>query len=482
MKEKSVKKNYVYNLLYQLLVIILPIITTPYLARTLGAEGNGIYGYTTSILTYFILFGSLGITMYGNREVAYVQSDKQKRSNLFWELFVFKTITMFFSIVVFFFMFARTGVNSLYYKILLIELVGNLIDISWFYQGMEDFKKIVIRNFVIRILSIILIFVFVKSFDDLWKYFLLVTLSTFIGSSTLWIGLKKYIVKPKNIKILKHLKYLLLLFIPQIATQIYTVVDKTMIGNMLKDMKEVGYYEQAQKIAKLLLTIITSLGTVMIPRMASTYQEKNYEKLFNYMKTTINFVWLLGCAITFGLIAVAPEFVPLFFGKGYGPVVNLLYIFSFLVLAIGLNNVIGVQYLIPTKKENYYTISVVSAAIFNFILNIILINYIGTIGAAIASVLAEILIVFIQLYCIRKEFEVGYVFKIGIKYILFGIIMLIITQYVGTFFDNTVIKLFLKIMIGAITYIILLLLSKDKFIKENISPIINKIKRKVIKG
>ena len=482
MEKKSVKKNYIYNMIYQILVIIIPIITTPYLARTLGAEGNGIYGYTVSILTYFILFGNLGITMYGNREIAYVQNDKQKRSNLFWELFIFKTITMFFSIIVFFFMFARTGTNSLYYKILLIEFMGNLIDISWFYQGMEDFKKIVVRNFIIKLISVISIFMFIKKFDDLWKFFLITTLSTFIGSSTLWIGLKKNLVKPKSIKIKKHLKYLLLLFIPQIATQIYTVVDKTMIGSMLKDMKEVGYYEQAQKIAKLLLTIITSLGTVMIPRMASTYKEKDYEKMFYYMKTTINFVWLLGCAITFGLIAIAPEFVPLFFGKGYGPVVNLLYIFSFIVLAIGLNNVIGIQYLIPTKKEKYYTISVVSAAIFNFVLNLILINYIGTIGAAIASVLAETLIVFIQLYCIRKEFEISYVLKIGIKYVLFGMIMLIITQYVGTFFDSNIIKIGIKIFVGAVTYITLLLVSKDKFIKENIYPIINKIKRKIVKG
>lgn len=482
MEKKSVKKNYIYNMLYQILVIIIPIITTPYLARTLGAEGNGIYGYTTSILTYFILFGSLGITMYGNREIAYVQNDIQKRSNIFWELFIFKTITMLFSIVVFFFIFARTGVNSLYYKILLIELFGSIIDISWFYQGMEDFKKIVVRNFIIKIISVISIFVFIKEIDDLWKYFLVTSASTFVGSLTLWLGLKKYILKPKTVKIKKHLKYLLLLFIPQIATQIYTVVDKTMIGLLLKDMKEVGYYEQAQKIAKLLLTIITSLGTVMIPRMASTYKEKDYEKMFYYMKTTINFVWLLGCAITFGLIAIAPEFVPLFFGKGYGPVVNLLYIFSFIVLAIGLNNVIGIQYLIPTKKEKYYTISVVSAAIFNFVLNLILINYIGTIGAAIASVLAETLIVFIQLYCIRKEFEISYVLKIGIKYVLFGMIMLIITQYVGTFFDSNIIKIGIKIFVGAVTYITLLLVSKDKFIKENIYPIINKIKRKIVKG
>lgn len=481
MEKKSVKKNYIYNMLYQLLIIFLPIITTPYIARKLGANGNGIYGYTISIVTYFILFGSLGINLYGQREIAYNQNDKEKRSKIFWELVIIKAITMCISAILFFIFFCRTGEYSIYYKILLLEMLANVLDISWFYQGLEDFKKTVIRNFIVKTISVICIFTFIKGPGDLTKYMYIYVLSTLFGSLTLWLGIKKYLSKPKKLNLKKHLKFLLILFIPQVATQIYTVVDKTMIGNILNNMTEVGYYEQAQKIAKLLLTIITSLGTVMVPRMAYTFKEKDYDKIFDYLKRTINFVWLLGCAITFGLIAVSAEFVPLFFGQGYEPVVNLLCIFSFLVLAIGLNNVIGVQYLIPTKKEKYYTISVVSAALFNFVLNLILINKIGTIGAAIASVFAEILIIFIQLYFIRKEFKVSYVFKNGIKYVVFGLIMLVGTRFVGAFFDSNIVRITVKVAVGMLIYTTLLLLSRDKFVNENFIPILNRIKMKFIK-
>lgn len=482
MRKESVKKNYIYNMLYQLLVIIIPIITTPYIARRLGADGNGIYGYTISIVTYFILFGSLGISLYGQREIAYYQNDKEKRSSIFWELFIIRLITMLISAILFYLIFCLNGYYAIYYRILLIEMLANVLDISWFFQGMEDFKKIVIRNFIIKIISVICILFFIKGPDDVNIYLLIYVLSTLFGSLSLWISIFKYIGKTNKLEFKKHIPLIMSLFIPQIAIQIYTVVDKTMIGNMLNDMAEVGYYEQAQKISKLLLTVITSLGTVMIPRMAFTYKKKDYDKLFYYMKKTINFVWLLGCAITFGLIAVAPEFVPLFFGDGYEPVVNLLYVFSFIVLAIGINNVIGMQYLIPTKKEKYFTISVVSAAIFNFIFNIFMIKFIGTIGAAIASVLAETFIIFIQLYFIRKEFQVSYVFKIGIKYIIFGCIMLCVSQFIGSFFNGNLLKIFVKIIVGGIIYISLLLISKDCLIYELINSYINKIKRKFIKG
>lgn len=481
MNKKSVKKNYIYNMLYQLLVIILPIITTPYLARKLGAEGNGIFGYTSSIVAYFILFGTLGISMYGNREIAYNQKNKQKYSNVFWNLIIIKSVIMILSICVFLCFFAISGQYCLYYRILILELLGNLFDIVWFYQGLEDFKKIVIRNFIIKIISVVLIFVFIKSYDDLWRYFIITTLSTLIGSLSLWIGLKKYIVKPDQIEIKKHIKSILLLFIPQVAIQVYTVLDKTMIGSILNDMSEVGYYEQSQKITKLLLTIITSLGTVMIPRMASTYKDGNYDKLNIYMKKTINFVWILGCAITFGVIAVAPEFVPMFFGPGYEPVVQLLSVFSFLILAIGINNVIGIQYLIPTKKENIFTLSVVLAAAINFTLNLILINFMGTLGVALSSVIAETSIIFIQSWCIRKEVDVKYFAKIGIKYVVFGIIMLCSTAFLSMLISNNLICLITKVIVGCVVYFLLLIISKDKFVLENIFPILNKFKNKLIK-
>ena len=344
MKKKSIKKNYIYNMLYQLLVILLPIITTPYLARRLGANGNGTFGYTVSIVTYFILFGSLGIAMYGQREIAYNQNNKEKRSKIFWELFIIKTITMIISSIVFFIVFGISGNYAIYYRILLLEMLANALDISWFYQGMEDFKKIVIRNFIIKIISVICIFSFIKGPSDLQTYMYIYVCSTLFGCLTLWVGIWKHIEKPNNLKFLYHIPLTISLFIPQIAIQVYTVLDKTMIGGILNDMNEVGYYEQAQKIVKILLTVITAVSTVMMPRIANCYAEGNKEKIKVYMKKTFNFIFILAFPLMFGIISVSDKFVPLFFGQGYDKVALIMSVISPIILFIGMSNVIGTQY------------------------------------------------------------------------------------------------------------------------------------------
>ena len=170
MKKKSVAKNYIYNLSYQILAIIIPLITTPYLSRILGAENIGIYSYTLSITTYFILFGSLGVAMYGQREIAYVQKNIKKRSITFCEIFIMRLITLFISLLIFYFTFCLNGQYATYYKILMLEIIANAIDISWFFQGLEEFKKTVIRNMIVKVISVICIFVFVKTSNDLNKY------------------------------------------------------------------------------------------------------------------------------------------------------------------------------------------------------------------------------------------------------------------------------------------------------------------------
>ena len=175
--KKSIAKNYIYNLIYQMLTIVLPLITTPYLSRVLGAENIGIYGYTLSIVTYFVLFGTLGIAMYGQREIAYVQNDKTKQSKTFWEIVITRFITLTIASVTFYITFCIRGQYTTYYTILLLELLANALDISWYYQGIEDFGKTVIRNLVVKILSLVCIFVFVKTQADLWKYMLIYVLA-----------------------------------------------------------------------------------------------------------------------------------------------------------------------------------------------------------------------------------------------------------------------------------------------------------------
>lgn len=477
MKQKSISKNYLYNLFYQILVIVMPLITTPYLSRVLGAEAIGIYSYTLSIATYFILFGTLGISLYGQREIAYVQEDDKKRSITFWEILFLKIITMAISIFIFWVTYGMHGQYKIYYRILVIELISQCIDISWFFQGIEEFKKTVIRNSIVKLIFAICIFMFVKSPNDLIKYIVIIAGANLFGNMSLWMYIPKYIQKVaiKDLHVFKHLKPTILLFIPQIAVQIYTVLDRTMLGIIIEDKSEVGFYEQAQKVVKLLLTLITSLGTVMVPRMASTFAKGDKEQLKKYMYSSFSFVFFLAFPIMAGLILISGEFVPIFFGQGYEKVAVLINVIVPITLFIGLSNIIGTQYLLPTKRQTEFSISVIVGAIVNFILNIIVIKKYASIGASITTVIAEFLVTAVQFYFVRKEIDIKTVLRLSKNNIIATVIMFVIvyiTTKVLTLHGSY--SIIIQITEGCIIYGIILILLKDSFVND----VLNKVNEK----
>lgn len=467
MKEKtSLTKNYIYNLCYQVLIIIIPIITTPYLARTLGATQIGVYSYTNSIVSCFILFGSLGITLYAQREIAYVQDNVEKRSKIFFEMIFLRIITVSLSMILYYFTCIRNNEYTLYYTIFIIEIVASCLDVSWFLQGLEQFKKTVLRNTLVKVISTVCIFLFVKTPEDLYKYALIYSLSVFLGNLTLWYYVPKYIqkVKLKQLELKKHIKPVLLLFIPQVALQMYMVLDKTMLGMLITDKTEVGYYEQSQKIIRLLLTIITSLGTVMVPRMANMFVNNNKEKLNFYMMKSFEFILFLSIPMMLGLMTISNYFVPIFLGEGYEKVSILLNIVSPMLIIVGLNNVTGVQFLLPTKKQKEFTIAVVMGAVINFILNLIFIPIWKSIGASFTSALAETTVLIIELYYCKQYINIKQIGKSAIKKILAGIIMFVIASCIP-FIHTNLITMLIKIIVGAATYFILLAIMKDDFMK-----------------
>ncbi len=480
MQKKSITKNYVYNLLYQVLTLILPLVTAPYISRVLGAENIGIYSYTISIVTYFITFGSLGIALYGQREIAYVQNDKEKYSKIFWEIILLRLITLSCSLLLFYFIFVfRNNQYHIYYTILILEIFANFLDVSWFFKGIEEFKKNVMRHFIVKVISLILIFIFVKTKNDLKIYFIIYVLSTLIGNFSLLLYLPKYLVKIKlkDLNVLRHLKPTIVLFIPQIAIQVYALLDKTMIGAIIMDKKEVGYYEQSQKIIKMLLTIITSLGAVMMPRIAYTYANGNREKIKQYMLKSFNLVFFLSFPMILGIISVNTRFVPLFFGKGYDKVVLLMNIISPILLLIGLSNVTGIQYLLPTKRQKEYTISVIVGAVVNFIFNMLLIPKYGAIGASFGTLIAEFLVSMVQIYYVRCDFELKDIVKLSKNYILASLLMFFCCFILRNMPINDVLVLLVQVITGIVTYGVCLILLKDKFTLEIINKFINKIRR-----
>ena len=501
MAKKSIAKNYIYNMIYQVLILILPLVTTPYLSRVLGAEGIGIYGYTYSIVTYFILFGSLGVAMYGQREIAYAQENVDARKKVFIEIVIFRFITIAIASVAYFFLFIKGAEYQIYYQILLIELIAAAFDISWFFQGMEEFKRTVTRNVLVRICSVSLVFILVKTKEDLAKFTLIYSLADLIGNLSLWLYVPKYIkgAKVKNINVLKHIPEITLLFIPQVANQIYKILDTTMIGTLVKDKAETGYYEQGQKVIRLLLTVVTSLGVVMVPRMASTYASGDNEKIKNYMKMSFRFVFFLAFPIMFGIMSISNAFVPVFFGAGYDKVVILINVICPILILMGMGNVLGTQYLLPTKRQKEYTISVTIGLGVNFILNYFLIKQFASIGASIATVLSELVIVMIQFQYIKKDISFKNLLGMAWKYFTAGITMFVVCFAVRlvlqldfinlnlinlaknisiekSYLINTI-SIIVQMAFGILTYFGMLIVLKDDYVFK----FIDKIKTKIFK-
>ena len=483
---KSVKKNYIYNLIYQILTLLFPLVTTPYLSRILQADGIGTVSYAESIVSYFVLFATMGIATYGQREISYVQNDTQARSRVFWETQLLKLITTSVVLCIYCIFAVLIVDNSMrwLYLILAIQVFSVAVDVVWFFQGMEEFGKIVTRNIIVRIIFIAFVFIFVKTKEDLVYYVLGNALINIVSAMSIWGYLPKYVKKVslKSLHPFRNFKVVFALFIPTIAIQIYTVLDKTMIGLITNNAYENGYYEQAIKIAKIALSVVTALGTVMIPRIGHHHEKGETKAVCDWMYRSYRFVWMLAIPMCIGLVFVAGNFVPWFFGDGYEGVIPLLQILSLLLIAIGVNTVTGNQYLIPTKREKAYTWTVIIGAVVNFVLNLFLIYFFQAIGAAIASVVAETVIAIVQLIIVKKELSIVIILKSSVKYVVAGVVMGVVLFFESIWFSPSILYTLLMVASGAAVYFLSLLLLRDTFVISNLKTIFGRFLKKSAKG
>lgn len=463
---KSLSKNYLYNLSYQILTLLTPLITTPYIARTLGVSGIGEYSFSYSIVAYFVLLAQFGIANFGQREIAYHQENKEAQSRIFFETISFQVLTVLLSLVCYYILGVKWGINSRIYWVQALNIVAVLFDVSWFFQGLEEFGKIVTRNFIVRLANIAFLFLFIKTPDDLVLYTFIMGGMNVISGFLICLFLKDYIHKvPINeIHPFRNWLPMLQLFLPQVAIQVYVVLDKTMLGLMANDFTENGYYEQADKIIKMLLTIATSLGTVMLPRMASMVAKGEMETVRKFMMNSYRFSFFLTIPMSFGLITVAPNFVPWFFGPGYEPVAGVLAIISTMLIAVGISNVTGIQFMIPVNRQNQLTLSVIVGAIFNFAISLYLIPHFYSVGVAIATVLTEWIVTFVQFYLVRDFFNVSDILSQGKNYLFSGFVMLVITGMISRYLTPSIIHSLLITLVGCGVYGAILVIMRDKMI------------------
>ncbi|MCR4734990.1 MAG: oligosaccharide flippase family protein [Treponema sp.] len=477
----SVKVNYILSTLYEILCIITPFITAPYLARVLGPNQIGVNSLVCSHQTYFLMLATLGTSAYGSREIARNRDDPYLRSKLFWEIEILSIFTSIISLIFWIVFIIFTPQYKLYYIILTIGIFNRMLTINWFYSGMEQFKYTVTRNAIVKIVGIILIFLFVHKKEDLFIFILINTSCSFLGSLSMWITLKKFLVKVpiSELRIFPHLKETLVYFIPTIAASIYSVLDKTLIGAITHDENQNGYYEQANKIISIIKVFtFGSLNTVMGSRISYLYAQNKFDEIKEKIIKSMDFVLFIAVGCCFGLIGVANRFVPFFFGDGYAETIPLLYILSPIVLIIGISNCLGSYYYTPSGKRMQSAIYLIIGAVCNLIANIILIPRFRANGAAIGSIIAEI-IISVLYFCNCKGFYTFKTFFLSIyKKIIAGILMfiylLLINKYI--ILSNTL-TLFIQISGGIVIYFFILLLLRDSTIYYLKNIIIEKIKK-----
>ena len=476
----SIRRNFVYKLLYEILALAAPLITAPYVSRVLGAEGVGIYSYSKSCIAYFTMFAVLGTNIYGMREIARCRDDKTVYSKTFWEIEILTVITSTVCVILWVGITIQSTEYKPYFLALVPTLFASMFDISWFYTGQEAVGYTVFWNAICKIAGVVLIFSFIKSKDDVVAYIMLNSLILMFGNLSMWIFLPKFLVRVsvKSLRIWHHFKETLIYFIPTIATSIYTVLDETLIGLITNDAYQNGFYEQATKIINIAKTAsFVALNSVMGARLAYLFAENKIEEAKSKIKTAMNMILLLTIGSMFGVVAIASDFVPVFFGEGYEPVIDLLYLMAPLIVIIGISNCIGTQYYTPIGKTKIASLYMIAGSVVNLILNILFIPVLGAKGAVIGSIGAEAVITMLFVHFDERYITWKYLLMIGYKKVIAGLLMLLMIRTMSLNLNlSGIVLVCVQVIVGILTYFLMLLLLRDSMIQRFVTELLNRMK------
>lgn len=482
----SLKKNFIYQTGYQVLATALPLITTPYINRVLGAEQLGTYTYAANIANYFTIFAMLGFNNYGSKMIAATKHNENELAHTFSSIRKLQRL-MATVVVAIYLLFVSLCIpeNKPLYFIESLWIINCFIDINWFFWGLEKVKLTVTRNLIIKLITLSGIFIFVKTRKDILIYAFILVIGTILSDLYLVSQVKKYIKGTRTTfyEMIIHIKPCITLFIPVVAMSIYQQMDKTMLG-LLSTYEQVGYYSSADKIVNIPLGIITGLGTVSLPRIVSLISEKKIMEYKKVVEKSISLVMFMCSAIAFGILAVSQEFVPLFFGSEFLPCVSLISFLAFVIFFKAISTVIVNQILIPNDNERYYIISVFVGAFINLILNYSLIRKFDAVGAVYATLISELIVCFVQIFVCFKYLNVLKMLGKNFQYIILGVLMYASVRGVAEHITN--ISLFIanviEILVGGAFFsgacLVYWTVKRDDTFYPIVITALNKIKRK----
>lgn len=465
MGEKSkIGINVIYITIIKVMKLIIPLICIPYVSRKLGANNIGVYSYSSALASYFAMIAGLGTFSYGSREIARNRDDIYNRSKVFWEIEIITVFSTFACMLFWVLFLVITGNLSLFFCLLCINIFSVLFEVSWFFYGLEEYGYLVRRSIIVKSLSVISIFCFIKTQDDFITYVIIMAFTPLISNIAVWGGLKKYIilVPLKTMKFKRHIRESLVYFVPTIATSVYTVLDKSVLGFLKNDSYESGCYEQAENVLSIAKGIsFGALNVVIGIRNSYLYNKKRIDEFKKNIETSLRFAMFLSVGFMFGILGVANNFILLYLGKGFDLAIPILMILSPTIVLIGISDCLGSQYYIPVGKRSVSARFIVIGSALNLFLNIIMIPLWGAIGATISTVLVELTITFLYVLYAREIVCFGSLFKMIYKKIIAGCGMLGVLHMINGVQLVLHFKFGLQVIFGVIMYVILLLLIKD---------------------
>ena len=462
MIEKKVSTNIFYNVLNQVISLIVPLVLSPYVARVLSADLIGDYSFALANSSYFVLIEGLGFSLYGMLEVAAKREDKAYTSKLFKEIMLAKLMLMSLCLSVYIIIFVVfSNRNTILNMIMILNIISAGIDTTWFLSGQEDFKTNALRNSFVRIVNVVLVLVLVKTKDDFLLYAIIMQASNVISMAAIVPYVQRYLVSARvSLKgVINHTKYSIAYFIPGLINTIFTSTDKSILG-ALTNSAEVGYYEQAIKITNLCGGVISSISNVILPRVTYLNNKKDDRESRKLLFATIGGACLVSVPTAVGLASVASRFVPFFFGPGYDKCIVLLQILSINVIFSVLSNYVGHQCLISKGKQKEYNIAISTGAMLNLILNAVTATKYQSIGVSLSSTISGVVVVIIIMFYCKGTFTLRELLAISWKYFLASIVMGGVLIIIPPF-ENLLVDLIIRIISGVMVYLFLLWIFRD---------------------
>lgn len=487
-RKYSLKVNAIFNALYQILALLTPLITMPYISRVFNVSTLGDYNFYYSILGYFTLIAAFGFNDYGTKVISENRDDKEKEADAFWGVFTAKGILslacLIFYIALSFILYHGNQTAIILLMSMSLYIVTVMIDPAFYFQGKENFVSICVRNTIVRILTLVCTFLFVKGEEDLFLYSFLMSASNLLAMIVMDISLAKIKLPKPNIKKLfvwNHIKNALPFFIPTVASTLFTSLNQTMVG-AFSTSTESGYYSQGIKMINLLVTLTGSLTVIIFSRMTYLFSKGDQEEIKKKIGQTFEAFWAVALPLTFGICAVNETFIPLFFGSGYDGAINVVYITAPIIILSPINSLYGSLYYRLNNKIWIQTFIICICSLVNIILCFLLIPYCGAVGSSSARLIAELIQLPLLMYYASKMISPKIVFNPIIKPLDNSLIMFICVYGLSKFMSGVlsgIWLLILEVVVGVVVYGALELITKDTFVYGTCVQILGKIKKKI---